>query len=359
MHPILRNLRHLGLYLLGWIPLGALISYLLKTSGGLSWAEAMALGAPLCLLYAFMCLSSWYYCRATPIERMAGALQPKLMNLGAAIVVSAFWVLTARALAAALSHLQAFSALPRHLARATGLLFGLGLLIYLLAITGHYVLLMMIASRQAQEREAQAQILAREAELRALKAQVNPHFLYNSLHSISALTTLDPAKAREMCILLGDFLRKTLGLGERSLIPMEEEIALVDSYLSVEKVRFGKRLEMTEQVDPEALQGTVPPLLLQPVVENAVVHGISNLPEGGWIRLSVRRLQDEIEVVVENKYDSELPPSRRNGVGLANVRRRLEACYGNRAYMSVGGDEDRFRVSVTVPLAAKAGRIEH
>jgi two-component system, LytTR family, sensor histidine kinase AlgZ len=353
MHPIFRSFRHLLLYLAGWIPLGGLVAYLLKNSGDLSWTEALALGAPLCLLYAFMCLSSWYYCRATPIERMAGALQPKLMNLAAAAVVSAFWVLTARALAAALSHLEAFSALPRHLAKATGLLFCLGLLIYLLAVTGHYVLLMMISSRQAQEREALAQILAREAELRALKAQVNPHFLYNSLHSISALTTLDPAKAREMCILLGDFLRKTLGLGEKSLIPMEEEIALVDSYLSVEKVRFGKRLEMTEQVDPDALQCTLPPLLLQPMVENAVVHGISNLPEGGWIHLSVKKLEDEVEVVVENKYDSELPPSRRNGVGLANVQRRLEACYGSRSALRVASDGDCFRVRVLLPFARK------
>lgn len=357
MHPILRNLRSLGLYLLGWIPLGALVGYLLKTGGDLSWAEAVALDAPLCFLYAFMCLSSWYYCRATPIERMAGALQPKLMNLGAAAVVSGLWVLTARALASALSHVQPFAALPRQLAKVTGLLFGLGVLIYLLAVTGHYVLLMMIASREAKEREVQAQILAREAELRALKAQVNPHFLYNSLHSISALTTLDPPKAREMCILLGDFLRKTLGLGEKSLIPIQEEIALVDSYLSVEKVRFGKRLEMTEQVDPDALQSTVPPLLLQPMVENAVVHGISNLPEGGWIRLSVKRLQGEVEVVVENKFDAELPPARRNGVGLANVRRRLEACYGSHAGMSVASNGDCFRVSVTLPFDRKAGGI--
>jgi two-component system, LytTR family, sensor histidine kinase AlgZ len=94
------------------------------------------------------------------------------------------------------------------------------------------------------------------------------------------------------------------------------------------------------------------------VVENAVVHGISNLPEGGWIRLSVKKLQNEIEVVVENKYDAELPPSRRNGVGLKNVRRRLEACYGNHARMSVASNEDRFRVSVTLPLDRKAGRID-
>ena len=356
MSPILANFRRLGLYLLGWAFLAILTTDQLATSGGLSWAEAAAISVPLCLIYAFICLSSWYVCRLTPL-RLRSVESLLTIHLAASVVASVFWIVTARVVATAVSNLRAFAESREHLTKATGLLFGMGVLFYLLTVGMHYILLAVEASRKSEEREAQAQILAREAELRALKAQVNPHFLYNSLHSISALTTVDPARAREMCILLGDFLRKTLGLGEKSLIPIEEEIALVDSYLRVEKVRFGNRLEMNEQVDPDALQGSVPPLLLQPMVENAVVHGISNLPEGGWIRLSVKKLQDQIEVVVENKYDAELPPSRRNGLGLANVRRRLEACYGRRAGLNVVSNEECFRVSVTLPAEGKAVEI--
>jgi sensor histidine kinase YesM len=353
MSPILANFRRLGLYLTGWAFLAVLVTDQLATSGGLSWPEAAVLSVPLCLIYSFVCLSSWYVCRLTPL-RLRSVESLLTVHLVASVVASMLWIIIARIVATVVSNIKLFAGTRQDLARATGLLFGMGVLFYLLTVAMHYILLALEASRKAEEREAQTQILAREAELRALKAQVNPHFLYNSLHSISALTTVDAAKAREMCILLGDFLRKTLGLGEKSLIPIEEEIALVDSYLRVEKVRFGKRLEMTEQVDPDALQGTVPPLLLQPMVENAVVHGISNLPEGGWIRLSVKKLQDEIEVVVENKYDSELPPSRRNGVGLVNVRRRLEACYGKRAGLNVASNEESFRVSVTLPMDRKA-----
>lgn len=356
MSPILANLRRLGLYLVGWAFLAILTADQLATSGGLSWPEAAAISIPLCLIYAFVCLSSWYVCRLTPL-RLRSVESLLTIHLAASVVASVLWILTARVVATAVSNLSPFAESREHLTKATGLLFGMGVLFYLLTVGMHYVLLAVEASHKSEEREAQAQILAREAELRALKAQVNPHFLYNSLHSISALTTLDPAKAREMCILLGDFLRKTLGLGEKSLIPIEEEIALVDSYLRVEKVRFGERLEMSEEVDPDALQGTVPPLLFQPMVENAVVHGISNLPEGGWIRLSVKKVQDQIEVVVENKYDSELPPSRRNGLGLANVRRRLEACYGQRAGLNVASNEECFRVRVTLPADRKATEI--
>ncbi|HMD98339.1 MAG TPA: histidine kinase [Terriglobia bacterium] len=349
MHPILGNLRRLGLYLLGWVPLVALIVYLLKVVGGLGWVESAALGAPLSFLYALACLSSWYTCRTTTLNR-AVALEPALAHLTAAAVVSGLWVLAARALAAGLAQFPAFAGLNGRAAKATGLIFGLGVLLYLLGVVMHYALLAVEASREAQEREAQAQVLAREAELRALKAQVNPHFIFNSLHSISALTGSDPAKAREMCILLGDFLRRTLGLGEKSMIALQEEIALIDCFLRVEKVRFGTRLTFEEQVNADVLGQPVPPLVLQPLVENAVAHGVSNLPEGGWIRLRAAKDQQSLSIVVENRFDPEALPSRRNGMGLENVRQRLEACYGNGAGLVVTTEGDCFRVSLTLPL---------
>jgi len=349
MHPILGNLRRLGLYLFSWVPLVALIVYLLKVVGGLGWVEAAALGTPLSFLYALACLSSWYMCRTTTLER-AAALQPALAHLTAAVVVSGLWVLAARALAAGLAQFAAFAGLNRGAEKTTGLIFGLGVLLYLLGVLMHYALLAMEASRAAKEREAQAQVLAREAELRALKAQVNPHFIFNGLHSISALTGSDPAKAREMCILLGDFLRRTLGLGEQSMIALREEIALVDCFLSVEKVRFGVRLAFEETVDADVLEEPVPPLVLQPLVENAVTHGVSNLPEGGWIRLRAARDGQSLRIVVENQFDVEAVPNRRNGMGLENVRQRLETCYGNSAGLAVTTEVDCFRVSLTLPL---------
>ena len=348
MHPILASPRKLGLYLLCWAPFIVLVADQLKSSGGLTLGEAVALSIPLCLLYAFICLSSWYVCRVMPL-RARSVDRVLTAHLAAGIVASMFWILIARVLASGLANFNLLSSPRTQVTRATGLLVGLGVLLYLLTVAMHYVILAIEASRQAEAREAEAQILAREAELRALKAQINPHFLFNSLHSISALTSIDPARAREMCVLLGDFLRYTLGLGEKSTIPLGDELELVNRYLKVEKVRFGQRLEMQEEIDPEALGARIPPLLLQPMVENAVAHGISGLPEGGWIRLRAGRRQDDVEIVIENKFDSDSPPSRRNGVGLENVRRRLAACYGARAHMSVASEGDRFRVSLLLP----------
>ncbi|MBZ5523375.1 MAG: histidine kinase [Acidobacteriia bacterium] len=359
MHPILSQFRRLALYLLAWAPLAGLLVYLLAVPGGLSRSWSLALVVPLCLIYAFVCLSAWYSCRGTPLET-SSLFRLALTHLSAAVLMSLLWLAMARALAAVLSSFDSFQGIDQHIGRQYPLLFGSGVLLYLLAVALHYVLLSSEASREAEQREMQARVLARESELRALKAQVNPHFLFNSLHSISALTSIDAARAREMCILLADFLRATLGLGEKSSIPLSEELSLARSFLAVEKVRFGARLNLEERVEPEALEFLVPPLLLQPLVENAVSHGISNLTEGGWIRLSIGGDgRGDLTIVLENSFDREMPSRRGTGMGLKNVRRRLDMRYGDRANFDVRTEGDCFRVTMNLPAEkAAAGPAE-
>lgn len=348
MHPILGQFRRMVLYLAAWIPLAALLAYLLAMTGAMGLREAMALAFPLCFVYAFVCLSAWYPCRVTPLERTS-ASKLAATHLTGAVVATALWVLVGRMLADEFSEAAAFHGLNRRFVAAIPLLLGTGVLFYLLSVAFYYILLGIEASRDAEARVLHASMLAREAELRALKAQVNPHFLFNSLNSISALTGSDPSKAREMCILLGDFLRRTLGLGEKSAIPLGEELSLIHAFVAVEKIRFGARLNMVENVDPRALGMNVPPLLLQPLVENAVAHGIANLVEGGCIRLDVALRDGDLSIVVENTFDPEAPVRRRNGVGLANVRQRLEARYGNRAKFGAGAQGTSFRVALEFP----------
>jgi LytS/YehU family sensor histidine kinase len=221
-------------------------------------------------------------------------------------------------------------------------------LLYLLAIALHYVLLAVQSSREAE-------ILAHEAELKALKAQINPHFLFNSLHSISALTAVDAAKAREMCIRLSDFLRTTLRFGERSTVPFSEEMALSRSYLDVEQVRFGGRLRVVQDIDEGCADCDVPPLLIQPLVENAVKHGIATLLEGGEIAMQGRRSADAMRFVIENPFDPEAPSTKKSGIGLANVRKRLQARYGAAARLEIEVQDDHYRVILWLPCKAARG----
>lgn len=348
MHPILARPRQLGLYLLAWLPLAAILAYLLAGTGDLSWREAAALTLPLCIVYAFACLSAWYPCGATPLERSSFA-RLALMHLTAAVFLSAFWIALAKILSRTLANWADFAGLDQRLSKYLPLLFAVGILLYLMSVTFHYVLLAEQASREAQARALQAQFLARDAELKALRAQVNPHFLFNCLHSISALTSSDAAKAREMCILLADFLRATLRLGSQQSITMEQELSLIHSYLSIEKVRFGQRLRLEEEVNPKTREVLVPPLLLQPLIENAIRHGIANLTEGGVIRLSADCEQETVSILIENSFDPESSASLKTGLGLENIRQRLSTRYGQKANVSVNDHDAKFLVKLQFP----------
>jgi two-component system sensor histidine kinase AlgZ len=228
---------------------------------------------------------------------------------------------------------------------AVPVLAGMISLVYLLSVALHYVLL-------AFETSQQAEVLSREAELKALKAQVNPHFLFNSLHSISALTATDPARARDMCIRLSEFLRNSLRLGERVSIPFGEELQLTKAYLDVEQIRFGKRLQVKQEFDPECADCEVPPLVVQPLVENAIKHGIATLIDGGEIAMTGRRWRDGMRFVIENPFDPDAPSTRRNGFGLRNVRNRLQTRYGNAARLEIQVEQNRYRVVLSLPGGA-------
>jgi hypothetical protein len=349
MHPILSQPRRLALYISAWIPIAGLMMYLLAGRGGLGFGEAALFSIILPLVYAFACLSAWYSCRATPVEK-TGFLQLLVTHFLGAMLLSFFWVLLARGMAFGLSAIPKFRGLNERVWHLAAFLWAIGILLYLLSVGLYYVLIAVESSREAEQHEAAARVLARDAELRALKAQINPHFLFNSLHSISALTSIDTARAREMCISLSDFLRMTLGLGEKSAVSLQEELALLHKFLVVEKIRFGARLNIDEQIAPEALECIVPPLLLQPLIENAVNHGISGLPEGGCIRLIIApQTEAMLHIEVENSFDPDAPSRRRNGMGLKIVQQRLEARYGTHAVFAVTRDDNRFRVTMDFP----------
>jgi two-component system sensor histidine kinase AlgZ len=348
MHPLLARLRNFGIYLLAWVPLAAMLAYLLKSSGGFPWSEALVLSFPLCLVYAFVCLAAWYPCRVTPLE-VSGFPRLAVTHLLAALLVSTLWTGMAKGVALGLERLG-FPNVDARLAQQLSLLWITGILLYLLSVTFHYVLMAEQNAREAQARALEARVLARDAELKALRAQVNPHFLFNCLHSISALTSLDSGRAREMCILLADFLRTTLRLGGKESITLEEELALIRGYLAIEKVRFGARLTMEEDVESETNGVSIPPLLLQPLVENAIRHGIANLPEGGVIRLGAHCMDGAVFIEVENSFDPESPASLKTGVGLENIRQRLHTRYAGEAKISVKSEGERFLVRVHLPV---------
>jgi hypothetical protein len=347
MHPIFARAGRLAAYLGAWLAFGVLLSIVL-TRQGLAWTDAAILLLPVLVVYAFICLSAWYVCRATPLGT-SGVGRVLATSAVAAVTAGGIWIGLSEGWLSIIGSGASPDAAIDLFRQQTPLLFSAAVLVYLLVISVHYVVLAFEAVREAERHQLELQVLTRDAELRALRAQVDPHFLYNSLNSISALTTLDPNGARRMCLLLGDFMRNTLRVSSLERIPMADELLLVDGFLSIEQVRFGKRLRIEREVDDSAAQCRVPPLVLQPLLENAVAHGIARLIDGGVVRLAIARRGDRLSIVVENPFDPDDVPARRSGVGLDNVRRRLAATFPGSARMDAGAAGGRFRVELDLP----------
>ncbi len=349
MHPILGRVERLAAYLVVCLLLAVLAAGLF-TRFGLGWLEALALLVPLFLVYAFVCLSAWYVSRASPLTT-SSVPRVLLSSVLAAAIAGGLWLGLTRAWIAALSQTATFAPAADRYARQLPFLFAIGVLLFLLALAVHYVLLAFEAASEAERRQFELEILTRDAELRALRAQIDPHFLYNSLNSISALTGSDAPGARRMCLLLGEFLRHTLDVSPRQRIPLADELALAERYLKIEQVRFGSRLRIEQRVDEDAARCLVPPLLLQPLVENAVTHGIARLLEGGLIRLDIARLNERLTIAIENPCDPDTvtAASRPGGMGLDNVRGRLAAMFGREAGLDAAAGAGRFRVELHLP----------
>jgi two-component system, LytTR family, sensor histidine kinase AlgZ len=349
MHPILVSGRRLLLYLAAWIPACALLVYLTRESGAASWRDAATVLAPACAVYAFVCLSPWYICRARlPLD---GA-QLAATFAAASLAASAVFLASAWLAVSAFSRGPFLTAMDPRLGPHIALLAGVAALLYLVSAGLHGAAVAAQASRDAERRASEARTLAREAELQALRMQINPHFLFNSLHSIAALANADGPRAREMCVRLAAFLRSGLALGGRDSIPLGEELALARSYLEVEQIRFGARLRVVEEIEPGCEHCATPPLLLQPLIENAVKHGVAGLPEGAEIRISVWRVGDSVAVAVENAFDPDNPAPARMGIGQKHVRERLRAIFGDRGEFEAGASDSLYRVSLRFPCAS-------
>jgi two-component system sensor histidine kinase AlgZ len=348
MHPILARGGRLALYLAVWALAGMLLAALLTGAGGLSRSQSLAVALPLALTYAFFCLSSWYVSRSMPLAA-TGLVRLIATALTAAFMSSAGWLALARGWIEVLARRGAGFDAQTTFQRIDALVFGFGVLLYLLSIAVSHLVGSFEQSRETERRALEVQVLAREAELLSLRAQIDPHFLFNSLHSISALTATNAGAARRMCLLLAEFLRESLALGAADRIPVARELKLAERFLDIERVRFGDRLAVLVLAD-DGGACLVPPLLLQPLVENAVTHGIAHLLAGGTICVTVSRTASALSMVVENPCDADRPRGTGSGVGLANVRQRLRALYGTDAWMSATEHEGVWRVEVSVPI---------
>lgn len=349
MHPILAERPRQIVYLSSWIPIAALLTLILADGNPDNLAAAALLCAPMCGIYASICLGTWYACRVTPLTSN-GLVRVFVTHGSAALVAAGLWWALGLVWTTALESFGRVRETELFQAQGSVIFFS-GILLFGLVVAVNYVILSFESEKHAERKSLELKVMAREAELRALRAQIDPHFLFNALNSIGALTIGDPGRARQMTVLLADFFRKSLTFGSSDWIPLSDEIGLAEQFLEVERVRFGSRLKVERRVDVECHRCLVPPLILQPLVENAVKYGIASSLEGGTVVIEVRRSNGTLSIAVENPVDDDLPVKPGTGKGLVNVRSRVAAIYGSDGWVHVDHTPLRHRVEVQLPCS--------
>jgi two-component system sensor histidine kinase AlgZ len=320
------------------------------------FAEPGELGQPARLFQRFLVYLVVGLCIAVPAELMAYFGRPRLAPAQApfwrrllfwtgVVVISTF---LGGELAVRLIHL--WLGAPLESLRGSILRVGLAVCAVVVAVTVGYERLreQARATELAAEKARQA---ALRAELAALQARTNPHFLFNSLNSVAALIDEDPALAEKAVLELSRVFRYALDGSRRPHVALDEELAAVRSYLSVEALRFGDRLRVSYEIAPDTAAHPVAPLLLQPLVENAVLHGVAGRRDGGTIAISARRAGDELVLAVSSPLP-DAPTPGGSGTALADLRARLALTHGDRARLDAGPAGGDFQATLHLPWEA-------
>ena len=345
-HPILANTLRLIVWWLVWLLLGVGQSLLFYYAyGHFSYLSVIDSLVSL-LIYSGIGLSLWYpFSFFNTGEIRASTLVSNLLLSGAISI--ALWVIITKYLVLlVLPEQNDYTAywdatLPYRI--------GTGVFIYGLIVMSYFLFVSLTNLSEKNAKAARLESLVKETELKMLRSQINPHFLFNSLNSVSSLTITDPEKAREMVIKLSEFMRYALSRKDELPVSLHNELENLRLYLDIEKVRFGDKLTTEELIDPACLDIRIPVMLLQPLYENAVKHGVYESTESVRIRTEARITGGFCEITISNNYDPSPSLKRGTGTGLLNVTRRLEVFYNNKASIKATRENGIYTVILYLP----------
>jgi two-component system, LytTR family, sensor kinase len=344
------RVRFAALYALAWTPLAALYALVLGSQRSMSVASALWGAGATIGSAAVLGLGAWWVSLRVPYERAHWLRFLSVHSLLSLV----YAVLLTSEIAISIKLKAPVETYRRYIDEALGWQLLYGIALYGLIVGISYAMQAARRLREEERRSARAEALRIDAELRALRAQLNPHFLFNTLHSITALVRIDPADGERALEQFATLLRYVLDVNRQRSeeVPLEEELGFVRTYLALERLRLGDRLRVVEEIDPEALECLVIAFSLQPLVENAIRHGIAPRAGEGTLRLSAALVNDQLvlEVADDGAGADAARVAEASGVGLSAVRQRLETRWGRRAAMDiVTAPRSGFLVRMTVP----------
>ena len=225
----------------------------------------------------------------------------------------------------------------------------IGGLIYVLLAINFYLVFYYEEYRSRKIREVEMDKHLKSAELNMLKAQINPHFIFNSLNSVSSLTLTNPEKAHEMVIQLADFLRYSIRKNADQQVKLEQEIEAIELFLAIEKIRFGDRLNVDVSCDDISKNKMLPALILQPIIENAIKYSLHETDMDSKIKVRCKSQQDELLIIITNNFDKESVTRKGEGIGLKNVISRLGLVYNRQDLLYTTIQDNIFKVEIIIP----------
>lgn len=345
-HPVIGNRVRLIVWWLVWLFLALGQALLFYFAYG-SFVKVSIIDSILSLLiYSGIALSLWYpFSFFNNIKSKSSSLILNFVISGAICVT--LWVLITKTIM--LLVLPEPNIYQQYWDATFPYRIGTGVFIYGLIIMTYFLFESITNLSEKKAREAKLETLLKETELKMLRSQINPHFLFNSLNSISSLTITDPEKARTMVIKLSDFMRYALSRKDEQPVSLLSELENLRLYLDIEKVRFGDKLLTEEHIDNACLGVKIPVMLLQPLYENAVKHGVYESTECVKIVTTASVADDFLSITVSNNYENGTSSAKGTGTGLINVSRRLELFYGNNASIKTEKQNGVFTVRIYIP----------
>jgi two-component system, LytTR family, sensor kinase len=345
-HPVLGNRVRMIVWWLAWLFLSLGQSVLFYFAYG-SFINIMLVDSLISLLiYSGIALSLWYPFRYfNSLESRPLTLISNVVASGA-ISISLWTLITKYTMLLVLpennNYLTYWDAtFPYRI--------GTGVFIYGIIILTYFLFVSLTNLSEKKAKEARLESLIKETELKMLRSQINPHFLFNSLNSVSSLTITDPEKARDMIFKLSEFMRYALSKKDEQPVSFRSELENLRLYLDIEKVRFGERLSTRENIEEKCLEIKMPVMLLQPLYENAVKHGVYESTESVQITTEAKIIDGYIEITISNNYDPGPSSRKGTGTGLLNVSRRLELYYGNKSSIKAMKENSVYTVTLYIP----------
>lgn len=358
LNPILKNRRYSIGYFTAWILIATIqIGMAVYFRSGNIWTS---LGDSIVFngLYAIIGIGIWYPVYFTDLEknRLTNFLTNHLASSSLAV---GLWLWIAYLLLTSI--FKENTDYIEILNKTIPWRIGVGFLFYILLTSNYYLMIYYQNFKEKLIRESELKALVKESELSSLKSQINPHFLFNSLNSISSLTLISPERAQEMVINLSEFLRYSLSNKEETLTTFDIELQNIERYLKIEKIRFGSRLFFEQKVADSSRELMIPGLIMQPIVENAIKYGVYESTDASNILIESKNIDNLLEVKVVNEYDPDFLVKKGAGIGIRNVMSRLRILYGSDELVKVAKTDNTFEITLRFPqddiLGTRKGKV--